>query len=113
MFRPKALRFGRNKNISAEYSVSAEFRFLRMACFGFRCFGKKSVSVGHYGDHADDVGEDEGGVAAHAVGEEPEAEVADGAAQEEHGLREGRDPVLVTDPVELWGKMFMSMRSCV
>ena len=48
MFRPKALRFGRNKNISAEYSVSAEFRFLRMACFGFRCFGKKSVSVGHY-----------------------------------------------------------------
>ena len=52
-------------------------------------------------DHADDVGEDEGGVAPYAVGEEPEAEVAHGAAQEEHGLREGRDPVLVTDPVEL------------
>ena len=48
VFRPKALRFGRNKNISAEYSVSAEFRFFRMASFGFRCFGKKSVSVGHY-----------------------------------------------------------------
>ena len=48
VFRPKDLHFGRNKNISAEYSVSAEFRFFRMACFGFRCFGKKSVSVGHY-----------------------------------------------------------------
>ena len=73
------------------------------------------LAVGRHdaGDHADDVGEDEGGVAAHAVGEEPEAEVADGAAQEEHGLREGRDPVLVTDPVELWRKIFMSMRSCV
>ena len=48
VFRPKFLHFGRNKNISAEYSVSAEFRFFGMACFGFRCFGKKSVSVGHY-----------------------------------------------------------------
>ena len=47
VFRPKFLHFGRNKNISAEYSVLAEFRFFRMACFGFRCFGKKSVSVGH------------------------------------------------------------------
>ena len=27
VFRPKALHFGRNKTISAQYSVSAEFRF--------------------------------------------------------------------------------------
>ena len=48
MFRPKQVYICRNKTISAEYSVSAEFRFFEMGCFGFRCFGKKSVSVGHY-----------------------------------------------------------------
>ena len=48
IFRPKQVYIGRNKTISVEYSVSAEFRFFEMGCFGFRCFGKKSVSVGHY-----------------------------------------------------------------
>ena len=48
IFWQKQVYFGRNKTISAEYSVSAEFRFFEMASFGFRCFGKKSVSVEHY-----------------------------------------------------------------
>ena len=52
MFLPRQVKFGRNKSILAEHSVSAEFRFFEMVSFGFRCFGKKSVSVEHYRDYA-------------------------------------------------------------
>ena len=40
MALPKQVYFGRNKTISTEYSVSADFRFFEMVTFGFRCFGK-------------------------------------------------------------------------
>ena len=58
-------------------------------------------------DHDDDVGGDEGWVAADAVGEDPEAQVAHSAAEEEHGLGERRDPVLVAHPVVLRQKAML------
>ena len=51
LFLQKQLYFGRNETISAEYSVSAKFRFFKMACFG-----KKSVSVEHIQNHMSMVG---------------------------------------------------------
>ena len=56
----------------------------------------------HYArDHAYDVGGDEGGVASEAVGDHTEPEIAHGTADEEHGLGERRDPVLVAHPIVL------------
>ena len=40
--------FGRKRTVSVEYSVSAKFLFSICLCFGFRCFGKKSVMFGPY-----------------------------------------------------------------
>ena len=64
------------------------------------------VDVGAVGshnarDHAYDVGGDEGGVASEAVGDHTEPEIAHGTADEEHGLGERRDPVLVAHPIIL------------
>ena len=67
------------------------------------------VDVGAVGshnarDHAYDVGGDEGGVTPEAVGDHTEPEVSHGAADEEHGLGERRDPVLVAHPIVLQQK---------